>query len=255
MSYNSKASPTTSASWRRRVATSDHWLPSALRETRKALRDIAVPVPKPVAKPLLYGFVTARAAYYEAMRLLVCEPALKAYCTTYGRRVHTTAHIPWVTGKGELHLGDDVTFSGKISIKFAARYSDNPTLRIGNRCDISNGSSFVVGKSITIGDDVMIGASVALRDSNGHASDPAARKRGEAAPPDEVKPIVIQDNVWIGSNVSIGPGVTIGEGSIVAAHSVVVNSVPPYTVVSGFPARKVGALEPPPDVVVDKAAQ
>lgn len=69
------------------------------------------------------------------------------------------------------------------------------------------------------------------------------------APPDEadVKPIVIHDNVWIGSHVLILPGSDIGEGSIVSAHSVLSGVVAPYTVVAGNPARRIGTLTPPPD--------
>ena len=43
----------------------------------------------------------------------------------------------------------------------------------------------------------------------------------------------------------IFPGVTIGEGSVVSAGSVVVSDVPPYTIVAGNPARKIGVLTRP----------
>jgi chloramphenicol O-acetyltransferase type B len=38
-------------------------------------------------------------------------------------------------------------------------------------------------------------------------------------------------------------GVEVGEGSIVAAGSVVVKSVPPFTIVGGNPARVIKELE------------
>ena len=47
------------------------------------------------------------------------------------------------------------------------------------------------------------------------------------------KPVVIEDDVWIGSRVTILPGVTIGEGSIIGASSVVTKSCPPYSIVVG----------------------
>jgi carbonic anhydrase/acetyltransferase-like protein (isoleucine patch superfamily) len=55
-------------------------------------------------------------------------------------------------------------------------------------------------------------------------------------------PIVIERNVWIGFDSCILPGVTIGEGSIVGAKSVVVESIPPFTVAAGNPARIVRSL-------------
>ena len=81
-------------------------------------------------------------------------------------------------------------------------------------------------------------------DSPGHPSDPQARLDNAPAPDAEVKPIVIADNVWIGGRAVIFPGVTIGEGSIVSACAVVTADVPPYSIVAGNPARRIGALTP-----------
>ena len=52
-----------------------------------------------------------------------------------------------------------------------------------------------------------------------------------------VKPVRIDDHVWIGTAAIIMPGVTIGEGAVVAAGSVVTKDVPPYVIVGGNPAR------------------
>lgn len=51
------------------------------------------------------------------------------------------------------------------------------------------------------------------------------------------KPIIIEDNVWLGSRVLILGGVNIGEGSIIQAGSVVVSDVPKYAIVGGAPAK------------------
>lgn len=51
------------------------------------------------------------------------------------------------------------------------------------------------------------------------------------------KPVVIKDNVWIGSRVSIVPGVTIGEGAIIGLGSVVTKDVPDLAIVGGNPAK------------------
>jgi acetyltransferase-like isoleucine patch superfamily enzyme len=52
-----------------------------------------------------------------------------------------------------------------------------------------------------------------------------------------VKPVHIKRGAWIALNVVILPGVTIGENSIVATGSVVMDDVPPYTIVAGAPAK------------------
>lgn len=57
------------------------------------------------------------------------------------------------------------------------------------------------------------------------------------------RPVRIGRNVWIGFGVCVLPGVTIGEGSIVGARSVVVDDVPPYSVIAGNPARLIRTLD------------
>lgn len=51
------------------------------------------------------------------------------------------------------------------------------------------------------------------------------------------RPVVIEDDCWLGINSVIRQGVTIGKGAIVGANSVVVRDVEPYTVVAGSPAE------------------
>lgn len=53
------------------------------------------------------------------------------------------------------------------------------------------------------------------------------------------RPVVIEDNVWIGMRATILPGTTIGHGAVVAAGAVVTGSIPPLTVVAGVPARPI----------------
>lgn len=52
-------------------------------------------------------------------------------------------------------------------------------------------------------------------------------------------PVVIEEDVHIGMYCMIMPGVRIGHNSVVNAHSVVTRSVPPYSIVSGNPAKVV----------------
>jgi acetyltransferase-like isoleucine patch superfamily enzyme len=58
--------------------------------------------------------------------------------------------------------------------------------------------------------------------------------------------VVIENDVWIGHGSTIMSGLTIGSGSVIAACSVVVNSVPAYTIVGGNPARPLKQRFPDP---------
>ena len=50
-------------------------------------------------------------------------------------------------------------------------------------------------------------------------------------------PVIIGNDVWIGTQSTILTGVTIGDGAIIAANSVVSKDIPPYAIVGGTPAK------------------
>ena len=87
---------------------------------------------------------------------------------------------------------------------------------------------------ITIGDNVLIGPGVVIN-SGMHKyndKDKLIRDQGHI-----LKPIIIGDDVWIGANTVIMPGVSIGKGSIIGAGAIVKDSIPPYSVAVGVPAK------------------
>lgn len=98
---------------------------------------------------------------------------------------------------------------------------------VGYRCIIPNG--------VEIGQNVMMGPEVIMYTQN-HATqrlDQPMRMQGMR----ELKPIVIEDDVWIGARACILPGVTIGHGAVIGACAVVSKDVPPYAVLVGNPGR------------------
>jgi acetyltransferase-like isoleucine patch superfamily enzyme len=192
--------------------------------------------------PLLGIFLLARTTYFFIARVFFCEPFFKAYCTAYGRNLHTGVFLHWIQGRGELIVGDNVLIDGKCSISFAARYSARPGLIIGDNTGIGHGCSFTIGKQIRIGKHCRIAGNVMFLEAPGHPSDPVERRAGLPAPDNEVRPIIVEDNVWIGGRAIIMPGVTIGRDSIVASGSVIMSDVPPNTLVAGNPARQVRSL-------------
>ncbi len=105
------------------------------------------------------------------------------------------------------------------------------------------------GKKTIIGDDTVINADCLLYTTGGliigsHVSVSAGvwlvtgtHDINHPQFPDNYKPIVIEDYVWIGMRATILGGVTLGKGCVVMAGAVVSRDVPPFSVVGGVPAR------------------
>jgi acetyltransferase-like isoleucine patch superfamily enzyme len=233
-------------SLRHYVATSSGRPARVARTLYRGLHNLSLPLPGVVARPLLWAYLGTRDAVWFLRRVFVAEPLFKAMCTRYGRNVHTDIYVHYIQGKGDLIIGDNVLMDGKCGIAFAARFAERPLLEIGSNTVIGHGCSFSIARRITIGQHCLFAPQVWVADSNGHSTDPAARRVGLPPRPEEVRPVTIGDNVWIGTRAMIFPGVTVGEGSVVAAGSMVRRDVDPYTVVAGNPAVKVKDL-PRPD--------
>jgi acetyltransferase-like isoleucine patch superfamily enzyme len=228
-----------SSRFSRWAALSDHRAASALRRTRRAILRFSVPVPHVLARVLLACFLACRAVIKFFIRVFICEPAFKAYCSSYGRRLTTATHLPWVQGHGRIVIGDDVRINGRVAITFAARYSDEPLLTVGDGSSIGHNTSFVIGKRIAIGKGCLIANDVIVFDAPGHPISAPLRQAGASAPAAAVKPVTISENAWIGQRAIICPGVTVGEGAVVSAGSVVMTDVPPHVIVAGNPARRI----------------
>ena len=116
---------------------------------------------------------------------------------------------------------------------FPPFYTDfGKNITIGKNVFFNTGCSFQDRGGITIGNGSLIGMNVTIATLNHGLS---LEIRNTTYP----SPVVIGENVWIGSNATILPGVTIGDNSVVAAGAVVTKVVPENTVVAGVPAKVV----------------
>ena len=113
------------------------------------------------------------------------------------------------------------------------------TISIGDDVYIGPGAVLSASESsIDIGNKVMFGPNVTIMggDHNTSVIGKYMYDIKEKRPEDDL-PVVISDDVWLGTGCTILKGVTIGEGAIVAAGALVVKDVPPYTIVGGVPAK------------------
>ncbi len=71
-----------------------------------------------------------------------------------------------------------------------------------------------------------------------HPMNPAERRKFEFA-----KPVVIEDDVWIGGGAILCPGIRIGAGSVIGAGSIVTRDIPPGVFAAGNPCRVIKSLD------------
>lgn len=119
----------------------------------------------------------------------------------------------------------------------------HPEIIIGNGSSIQSYSQVTAINGIYIGNGVRIGPNVLITD-NAHGASVAELldMAPNLRPLFSKGPVVIEDNVWIGTKASIMPGVRIGKGAIIAANSVVTHDIPPYCVAAGIPARAIKVM-------------
>lgn len=126
-----------------------------------------------------------------------------------------------------------------------------PGARIGAECNICD--HVFIENDVIVGDRVTIKSGVQLWDGLRLEDDvfvgPNATFTNDRFPRSKQWPAAfpqtrVMRGASIGANATILPGVTIGEKAMVGAGAVVVEDVPPLTVVVGNPARPIRKLEP-----------
>ena len=123
-----------------------------------------------------------------------------------------------------------------IEPPFYCVYGQN--IHIGDHVYLNFLCTILDCSEVHIGHHVMIGPAVQIYTA-AHLLQAEVRIQGwEVA-----KPIVIEDNVWLGGGAILLPGVRIGRNAVVGAGAVVSRNVPANTVVVGNPARVIREIE------------
>ncbi len=122
---------------------------------------------------------------------------------------------------------------------------------IGDYCYFTN-AMLLCELELHIGSYVVLGWNTTIADTDFHPIAPAERiadaiacsPLGEGRPRPEIvrRPVVIEDDVWIGPNATILKGVRIGAGAFIEAGALVTRDVPPRARVLGNPARVIGEV-------------
>lgn len=130
-------------------------------------------------------------------------------------------------GAGSIKIGRN--FWMEDHAKLVTHYGN---IRIGENCSLNDFS--IIRGEVTIGNGVRIGphCSIIAAGHNFNRIDIPIYMQGA-----QRKPIRIEDDVWIGAGSCIIGGVIIGKGCVLGAGSIVTQSIPPYSIAFGNPAR------------------
>jgi acetyltransferase-like isoleucine patch superfamily enzyme len=141
---------------------------------------------------------------------------------------------PWpkvINHGGEIYTENCQLYSGvRLEVEPGGR------IEIGNGTYLNRNTLVHANKLVHIGRDCKISWDVVIIDSDMH-SIPGK---------EQDKPVVIDDEAWIGCRAIILKGVHIGKGAVVAAGSIVTKDIPPGAVAGGVPARVLFTLHESP---------
>ena len=132
-----------------------------------------------------------------------------------------------------------------ITAPFYVDYGNN--IYFGNNCEVNMNCTFLDDNVIRIGDNALIAPNVQIYTAS-HPTAASERLIEDWEGKNSTffrtfaKPVVVEDNVWIGGGVIILPGVTIGKNSVIGAGSVVTRSVPGNSLAFGNPCKVVKEL-------------
>jgi acetyltransferase-like isoleucine patch superfamily enzyme len=150
-------------------------------------------------------------------------------------------------GSGELEILGKVNIGYLTSPLFFSTYSYIEARNISAKIIINEGTwinnnftAIAEHTSISIGKRVLIGTGVEIYDSDFHGITVNNRNQSN---PEWARPVVIEDDVFIGSNCKILKGVKINKGSVIANSSVVVKDIPAGAIAAGNPAVVVSWVE------------
>jgi acetyltransferase-like isoleucine patch superfamily enzyme len=183
----------------------------------------------------------------------------KCHIHLFNNFIHLFCYI------NRVRIGKSVIFNGLPEIR---RYPESE-ISIGDNCIVNSARKFVllgygkpckfvtirkdsriiIGKnvglsgviivsdsSIEISDNVMIGANSMIIDTDFHHSHLNQRHLESTG---TSRPILIEENVFIGANCIVLKGVIIGENSVIGAGSVVVSNIPKNSIAIGNPCKLV----------------
>ncbi len=207
---------------------------------QKAIR-AEVPAPKAVFGPMLTLHNLVSEASQQMIQRLYYQPMLRAHCESCGPGLLLENGFPFIAGSLRIRMGRNCWINGQTTFT-SSSLLDAPTLTIGDQTYIGYGVTVSVGRSVTLGSYVKVADHCFICDNPGHPLD-ALERRHKGVSSEDIRSVVIEDDVWLGTRVIVLPGVRIGKGTVVGAGSVVTKDLPAFSLAAGNPARPLRTLQ------------
>lgn len=189
----------------------------------------------------IYSFVRN---FRNNFKMQFVRKDIAKHCTlvgdSHGFRLNSKVGLKHGSTPEDIVLHDHCEVFGVINSYNHGKVVMSPWSKLGPDSEIS------CANHIEIGRDTAIAFGVTIIDHNTHPINPEDRRymrhtphRSEERSPKYAAsaPIIIGENVWIGSNARIQKGVNIGDNAIIAANSVVTKDVPANAIAAGNPAK------------------
>lgn len=144
----------------------------------------------------------------------------------------------------DIHKGAKISFGKNIWLNnyHNTGWFTNTMVHVGSTGKLTwgnnsgaNGALIFCNDSITIGENVNIGGGTRIYDTDFHPIDWCDRRIDNSKT--KTAPVIIEDDVFIGTGCIIGKGRTIGARSVIAAGSVVVKDIPADCIAGGNPCK------------------
>ncbi len=146
-----------------------------------------------------------------------------------------------IRGKKHMQIGEGFTTGTNCRLEaLPLTKTQGKTLTIGDNVQINDNVHITACQSVTIGNNVLLASKVYISDVS-HGNYTVDINSSPYVPPAHrplvAKPVIIENNVWLGDGVCILPGVIIGFGSVIGANAVVTKNIPPLSIAVGIPAK------------------
>lgn len=177
---------------------------------------------------MYYGFSRVRALPYFLLT---------------GLRFKSVGRLLKLFGGSHIEVGSNVSLGDNCWIQAVSKYKGTayvPRIVIGDNVSLSDSVHISAVCSIRIGAGTLIGSNVYIGDHSHGSTDftlTSLAVRPALRALDDIGPIEIGTNVWIGDGVCILAGASIPDGAIIGANAVVKDVFDAGGIIAGIPAR------------------